>query len=904
MATKMLIDATHAEETRVAVVDNQLLEEFDFETSTKQQNKGNIYLAKVTRVEPSLQAAFVDYGGNRQGFLAFNEIHPDYYQIPIDDRKEPVKDGIRPSDPGSDTPQSVENDDEAADKPPILPYSEVSGEQESGEKRKAPPVRHYRIQEVIKRRQILLVQVNKEERGTKGAALTTYISLPGRYCVLMPNTSRGGGVSRKIESLEARKRLREMVNELNVPEGMAVIVRTAGQERNKSEIKRDFEYLIRLWETIRDSTLKSIAPELVYEEANLIKRSIRDLYRPNFDGILVQGEEGYRTAKSFMRMMMPSRAKLVQPYREEVSLFHQYQIEDQLDRMHHPAVTLPSGGYLVINVTEALVAIDVNSGSATRERSIEETALKTNLEAATAIARQLRLRDLAGLVVIDFIDMDEPRNNRTVERELKDAFSSDRARLQIGRISSFGLLELSRQRLRPSLLEATSRTCPHCLGNGRVRSSESLVMQALRAIEQEGLNGSKGKLTVGVPTDAAMYLLNNKRHDLHSLESKYGMEVLVVDEKVAGLTDVKVTLSVGSETPLSADKSTNNGRAESDNVSPIRPHRSGRRPASVEAPELATQQKAAVNGVGQIEGQESATADQTVDADGKNVVRGRPRRRGRRGGRRRSSSKTRELESVAMENKTDKENVSKTFIESEQSSNEVKGMSGNGLDEQELAESPKDTDNDQSDEQAIKVNIASEKETPRPRRRSQQTRKRKRTKSNVSEPSSAVSDQREALVEDNVNGAQSVEADTSTTGNSSAKAEEKPSGRRPRRRSGTSRGRGSSKSQKSGPGTSNEKRSLDTDNNSAQDDRSIKENSSTSPVEKQKTRKGSTQVGKRKKAIGDSGKAEKPMSSADATSPIVVDSTISNMKNTETRAVPDSLPNKNPRKGWWQRIVG
>ena len=406
MATKMLIDATHTEGTRVAVVRDEFLEEFEFETSTKKQNKGNIYLAKVTRVEPSLQAAFVDYGGARHGFLAFNEIHPDYYQIPIDDRRALIASQKTAAKLRPDVADDLEvnQDDKAGG---LVATEKGTADEGNGDlKSQTGATKHYRIQEVIKRRQILLVQVNKEERGTKGAALTTYISLPGRYCVLMPNTTRGGGVSRKIESGDARKRLRTMVSELNVSEGMAVIVRTAGQERNKAEIKRDFDYLLRLWEMIRESTLKSIAPELIYEEANLIKRSIRDLYRSDFDGILVHGEDGYRTAKTFMRMMMPSRAKLVQPYRDQISLFHHYKIEDQLDLMHSPLVKLPSGGYLVINVTEALVAIDVNSGSATRERSIEETAFKTNLEAAEQTARQLRLRDLAGLIVIDFIDME------------------------------------------------------------------------------------------------------------------------------------------------------------------------------------------------------------------------------------------------------------------------------------------------------------------------------------------------------------------------------------------------------------------------------------------------------------------------------------------------------------------
>ena len=560
MAAKMLIDATHTEETRVAVVNDELLEEFDFETSTKKQNKGNIYLAKVTRVEPSLQAAFVEYGGNRHGFLAFSEIHPDYYQIPVDDRRALIATEKASAGSVSDVDDDfrASRDDETGDL--ISAEGDATDTESGATKQLARATKMYRIQEVIKRRQILLVQVNKEERGTKGAAITTYVSLPGRYCVLMPNTLGGGGVSRKIESGEDRRRLRSLVSELNVPEGMAVIVRTAGQERTKAEIKRDFDYLLRLWEMIRESTLKSIAPELIYEEANLIKRSIRDLYRSDFDGILVQGEDGYRTAKTFMRMMMPSRAKLVQPYKGDVSLFHQYKIEDQLDLMHNPLVALRSGGYIVINVTEALVAIDVNSGSATRERTIEETAFKTNLEAAGEIARQLKLRDLAGLVVIDFIDMEEARNNRSVERRLKESFASDRARVQMGRISTFGLLEFSRQRLRPSLLEVSSHTCAYCAGSGRVRSSESLVMQALRSIEQEGLNGGSGEITISLPSDAAMYLLNNKRESLYDIECRYDMNIRVIDEKVIGPVEMKIATIASPDGTANKPKTTSSDK--------------------------------------------------------------------------------------------------------------------------------------------------------------------------------------------------------------------------------------------------------------------------------------------------------------------------------------------------------
>ncbi|PPR35140.1 MAG: Ribonuclease E [Alphaproteobacteria bacterium MarineAlpha9_Bin6] len=664
MATKMLIDATHTEETRVAVVNDELLEEFDFETSTKKQNKGNIYLAKVTRVEPSLQAAFVDYGGNRQGFLAFNEIHPDYYQIPIDDRRALIASQKTAAEIDTDVDDDLGvNQDDKADG-----LIATGGDGEV--KRQTRATKHYRIQEVIKRRQILLVQVNKEERGTKGAALSTYISLPGRYCVLMPNTTRGGGVSRKIESGEARRRLRSVVSELNVSEGMAVIVRTAGQERNKAEIKRDFDYLLRLWGMIRESTLKSIAPELIYEEANLIKRSIRDLYRSDFDGILVHGEDGYRTAKTFMRMMMPSRAKLVQPYRNEISLFRHYKIEDQLDLMHSPLVKLPSGGYLVINVTEALVAIDVNSGSATRERSIEDTAVKTNLEAAKETARQLKLRDLAGLIVVDFIDMEEARNNRSIERRLKDSFASDRARIQMGRISVFGLLELSRQRMRPSLLEVSSHLCPHCAGSGRVRSCESVVMQALRAIEKEGLNGGASDITISLPPEAAMYLLNNKRQSLYDIESRYGMQIRVVDEKVVGPPEIKIT-QIASRVA-----SENTGRTASLNKD--EQSAGSRLPRPARPPErrddVSASSRQEVIG-GKVETTVSSLGEQVdIQADGDdgkaNLSRSRPRRRGRRGGRRRGVG-VREKSGPSAAIATESDEVAMSTTESMELSQEI-----------------------------------------------------------------------------------------------------------------------------------------------------------------------------------------------------------------------------------------
>ncbi|MCA1907741.1 MAG: ribonuclease E/G, partial [Magnetospirillum sp.] len=568
MVKRMLIDATHPEETRVVVVNGTRLEELDVETSTKKQLKGNIYLAKVVRVEPSLQAAFVDYGGNRHGFLAFSEIHPDYFQIPVADRQallaaqkaEAMRDNGPDDESGDEAPaeagekagaageeqgqaEAGEGDgpstSETGDEAP-KPVETVGGGDEVSEqeleRRRARLLRNYKIQEVIKRRQIMLVQVVKEERGNKGAALTTYLSLAGRYCVLMPNTARGGGVSRKITNTSDRRRLKSIASELECPEGMAVIVRTAGSERSKTEIKRDYEYLLRAWDSVRELTLKSTAPSLVYEEASLIKRSIRDLYSRDIDEVLVDGDEGYRLAKDYMRMLTPSHAKKVQPYKDPVMpMFHRYQVESQLDAMHSPVVQLRSGGYIVISQTEALVAIDVNSGRATKERHIEETALKTNLEAAEEIARQMRLRDLAGLVVIDFIDMEENRNNHAVERRLKDALKNDRARIQVGKISAFGLLELSRQRLRPSLQETTFSPCPHCAGTGLVRSVESSSVHVLRAIEEEGIRRRSSEVTVFVPAQIALYILNQKRDALAAIEERYQFRVYLQgdDELIA-----------------------------------------------------------------------------------------------------------------------------------------------------------------------------------------------------------------------------------------------------------------------------------------------------------------------------------------------------------------------------------
>ena len=614
MSKRMLIDGAHSEEIRVVVTTGTRLDEYDIETTFKKQVKGNIYLAKVTRVEPSLQAAFVDFGGNRHGFLAFSEIHPDYYQIPVDDRQALIEeqealemearaarehlediDGVSDdhdldddahdievpdhddsadddaeeadeaesgssdgdtTDEDGETTASDDNSDESgdvSDPGPVAADPDVEEALEVAEKsssRRTRSMRRYKIQEVIKRRQILLVQVVKEERGNKGAALTTYISLAGRYCVLMPNSSRGGGISRKITVAKERRKLRDTLNSLDMPQGMGVIIRTAGLERNKAEIKRDFEYLIRAWDEVREKTLESSAPAMVYEEGDIIKRAIRDVYSKDIEEIQVEGTETYQTAKRFMRLMMPSHAKRVQQYRDDtIPLYQRFQIEQQLDAMHNPEVQLKSGGYIVINPTEALVAIDVNSGKSTKERNIEETALKTNIEAADEVGRQLRLRDLAGLIVIDFIDMEDGRNVRKVERRLREAMKTDRARLQIGRISNFGLLELSRQRLRPSLLETSSQICPHCRGTGTILSTESMAMRVLRAIEEEGIRMRTSEITVKVPTEVALYILNQKRSTLVDLEARYGFQVILEGDDTVIPPDIEIERVKGRPEP-------------------------------------------------------------------------------------------------------------------------------------------------------------------------------------------------------------------------------------------------------------------------------------------------------------------------------------------------------------------
>ncbi|WP_438996418.1 Rne/Rng family ribonuclease [Candidatus Puniceispirillum sp.] len=567
MTKRLLIDARQSEETRVVLLSGTRIEDFDYETENRKQLKGNVYLARVTRVEPSLQAAFVEYGGNRQGFLAFSEIHPDYYRIPIEDRE-----ALLAAD-------RAEAQDEDSEKDAEDGLETVGGEDgDEDEIRPARKVRKYKIQEVISRKQIMLVQVVKEERGNKGAALTTYLSLAGRYCVLMPNNSRGGGVSRKITNIADRKRLKTVVGGLDITDGMAVIVRTAGSKRTKTEIARDYAYLSKLWNDIRERTLESQAPCIIHEEGNLIKRSIRDIYTSEVEEILVEGEEAYKAARNHIKMLIPSHVKKVKKHEDAIPLFQHYRVESQMDTIHSPQVTLKSGGYLVINQTEALVAVDVNSGRSTRERNIEETALKTNLEAADELARQLRLRDLSGLIVVDFIDMEENRNQNAVERRMKDAMRNDRARIQIGSISHFGLLEMSRQRLRLSINESTSDLCPHCEGTGRVRSVDTAALQTLRSIEDEAQKGKMDEMHITVHRDIALFILNHKRDALAELESRYGIIIMLLSddtlispeyriERVGWQGKAPQQQNRGSPKPANNNNRADNKDARNDNAS-------------------------------------------------------------------------------------------------------------------------------------------------------------------------------------------------------------------------------------------------------------------------------------------------------------------------------------------------
>jgi len=666
---KMIIDAAHPEETRVAVLSGNRLQDFDVESVSRKQIKGNIYLAKVIRVEPSLQAAFVDYGGNRHGFLSFSEIHPDYYQIPIEDRQallaaheadvieeddpeEPSEevpgDGLEEepdpeAGPEADAAGAVDDEDDDEEvgtpKPTRKGVETLGGDdvEEAHPKRRVHNHRHYKIQEVIKRRQILLIQVVKEERGNKGAALTTYISLAGRYCVLMPNTARGGGISRKITNGVDRKNLKSILAELKIPEGMAVIVRTAGTKRTKAEIKRDYEYLMRLWDSVRDLTLESTAPALVHEEGNLIKRSIRDLYTGDISEIIVAGDAGYRLAKDFIRLLIPSHAKRVQPYAESTEpIFQHYQVESQLDAIHSPEVQMKSGAYIVINPTEALVSIDVNSGRSTRERNIEETAFKTNLEAADEIARQLRLRDLAGLIVVDFIDMEVSRNNVQVEKRMKDAMRNDRARIQIGRISPFGLLEMSRQQLRMSLIETSSEPCPYCGGTGIRRSTDSASLVALRAIQEEANRQRAKELIVHVPTAVALYILNQKRPALTGIEQDTGMSVVVTADESLIPPDLRIERVGVSGKVEMVNPNVTTVEPQGEETPSKRRRRPRRRKSSdgetVTQETSEEQQVQSANGEGEAI---NAAEVSVVGEDGEEGKSPKRRRRGKRGGRRR-----------------------------------------------------------------------------------------------------------------------------------------------------------------------------------------------------------------------------------------------------------------------------
>ena len=728
MPNRMIIDSSHPEETRAVVVKGNRLEEFDFESQHKKQIRGNIYLAKVTRVEPSLQAAFVDYGGNRHGFLAFSEIHPDYYQIPLADRQALLEEeaaradadfddeehggdngngeergrkgrgtrrrgrGRRPwrsrqrqaqtpdaepvamdavamdtivagpdgeeedaadasvamaadADAGAVVAEDVDDEEDGTgaealaddgDDDEDTDFEDVGEDDalEESRPRRRPSRRQYKIQEVIKRRQVILVQVVKEERGNKGAALTTYLSLAGRYSVLMPNTARGGGISRKITNTSDRKRLKDCVKTLDVPKGMGVILRTAGANRTQPEIERDYDYLMRLWDNVRDLTLSSTATALVYEEGSLIKRSIRDLYSKDIDEIIVAGEAGYREARDFMTMLMPSQAKVVKPWQDSAPILARTGIEAQLDRLIQPQVTLKSGGYIIINQTEALVAIDVNSGKSTREHSIEETALATNLEAAEEVARQLRLRDLAGLIVIDFIDMDENRNNRAVERKLKDCLKHDRARIQVGRISHFGLLEMSRQRMRASVLESTMSVCPACNGTGYVRSPQSIALHVIRSLEEHLLKSARHHVAVRTPAETALYILNNKRDTLAEMEGRFGVRITIeMDHDIGAemfaidrgaVSDLPRTespvigIGIEEDEPDDAGRSEPGGEEDGEDERPRRKRRRGRRARARD---------------GEEDGAVDAAEASEEDDDHTGNRKRKRRSRGRRGGR-------------------------------------------------------------------------------------------------------------------------------------------------------------------------------------------------------------------------------------------------------------------------------
>ncbi|WP_425403465.1 Rne/Rng family ribonuclease [Hwanghaeella sp.] len=873
MARRMLIDATHPEETRVVAIHGNRLEEFDYETATKQQLKGNIYLAKVTRVEPSLQAAFVEYGGNRHGFLAFSEIHPDYYRIPVADR-------IEEEDESDDDSIDVEESSEDGDSVEEVGGTEGADEAVEEAQRRRPRLkRQYKIQEVIKRRQVLLVQVIKEERGNKGAALTTYLSLAGRYCVLMPNTSRGGGVSRKIANPQDRKRLKSVLSDLNIPDGMAVILRTAGQERSKAEIKRDYEYVMRTWDTIRDTTLESSAPALIHEEANLIRRSIRDLYTKDIDEILVAGDEGYRVAKDFMKAMIPSHAKKVQPYKDDqnVPMFQRYQVESQLNQIFDPVVQLRSGGSIVMHQTEALVAIDVNSGRATRERHIEETALKTNLEAAEEIARQLRLRDLAGLVVIDFIDMEENRNDHAVERKLKESLRRDRARIQVGRISPFGLLEMSRQRLRPSLLEAMTAPCPTCGGIGNIPSTESSALRVLRSIEEEGLRRRSRQITVRVPPSVALYILNHKRATLAEMEENYGMHVVIetdddfipphfVLSRIAGDADETAEPQQVVSAERSSEESEEQGRSSR------RRGRGRRRKRRFEDGD--EDQNAAQETSTEDEGDSDASdeEDKQASGDGEGDQGQRKRRkRGRRGGRKRRNQET---EAQAADSQSD-EAVSSEEVEGADTGT-ADGEPGEPAEAGPQAEATADAAASEGSEEA-------KEEKPR-RRRSPRRRK--------------TADKAETAPESTDEGQAPAEAADETPAETAIEEEKpaKPKRTRRPRKSAAAKKAAEAEAEQSATASESEPANSSAEPAPSEPNQAEQATSESAPSEPA-TAESSVEPKAETPAEPDPVPAQPALQEAAPAAPSVEEAA----NDAEAEA---EDPNKPKRKGWWNRMIG